>query len=111
MRFAIAGAGAMGRRVPIADAHVGRSTWRGHGAERLGNDVAAARRSSGRNGLRAGHHHRPAPHKSEPGVVEVSPITSSGRSITQLGPPRTGPGSPEHGIDAFTSALSSAGLR
>ena len=33
-------------------------------------------------------------HKPEPGVIDVSPITSSGSSVTQLGPPVAEPGDP-----------------
>jgi 2-dehydropantoate 2-reductase len=42
-------------------------------------------------------------------VIDVSPITTSGSSITQLGPPRTRPAATD-GVAALTSALTAAGL-
>jgi 2-dehydropantoate 2-reductase len=47
--------------------------------------------------------------KPEPGVVDVSPITSSGSSITQLGPPLGTRAVPE-GVDDLATALTEAGL-
>ena len=72
---------------------VGRSTWVATVQNGLGNDIALAA-VLGPERVLPGTTTAGA-HKSEPGVVEVSPITSSGRSITQLGPPRTGHGIPE----------------
>lgn len=47
--------------------------------------------------------------KPKPGVVEVSPITASGGSVTQLGPPRVG--APDGaGLAGLTTALTTAGL-
>jgi 2-dehydropantoate 2-reductase len=47
--------------------------------------------------------------KNRPGVVEVSPITAAGGSLTQLGPPRC-PAFDPAAVEPLTSALTNAGL-
>jgi len=83
------------------------ATWVATIQNGLGNDVAlaavlgAARVLPGTTTAGA--------HKPQPSVVDVSPITSSGQSITQLGPPRVD-AKPAASIDTLTSALTDAGL-
>ena len=48
-------------------------------------------------------------HRPAPGIVDVSPITSAGRSVTQLGRPRAGTAISE-ATDELARALDSAGL-
>jgi 2-dehydropantoate 2-reductase len=86
---------------------VGPATWVATIQNGLGNDAALAA-VLGAECVLPGTTTAGA-HKPQPGVVDVSPITSDGRSITQLGPPRTG-GEPASGIDALTTALTDAGL-
>jgi 2-dehydropantoate 2-reductase len=86
---------------------VGPATWVATIQNGLGNDAALAA-VLGAERVLPGTTTAGA-HKPHPGVVDVSPITSSGRSITQLGPPRTD-GEPAAGIAGLTSALSAAGL-
>jgi 2-dehydropantoate 2-reductase len=86
---------------------VGPATWVATIQNGLGNDAALAA-VLGPERVLPGTTTAGA-HKPQPGVVDVSPITSSGRSITQLGPPRT-EGVPAGGIDSLTSALTEAGL-
>jgi 2-dehydropantoate 2-reductase len=86
---------------------VGPATWVATIQNGLGNDAALAA-VLGAERVLPGTTTAGA-HKPQPGVVDVSPITSSGGSITQLGPPRTG-GEPAAGIDALTTALTDAGL-
>jgi 2-dehydropantoate 2-reductase len=47
--------------------------------------------------------------KREPGIVEVTPITSHGGSITQLGPPAAGAGAPDS-LQLVADALTQSGL-
>jgi 2-dehydropantoate 2-reductase len=86
---------------------VGPSTWIATLQNGLGNDRAlAAVLGPGRvlpGTTTAGAH------RASPGVVDVSPITSEGRSLTQLGPPRGAAGVPE-GVGPLVDALSSSGL-
>jgi len=86
---------------------VGPATWVATIQNGLGNDAALAA-VLGAERVLPGTTTAGA-HKPQPGVVDVSPITSSGRSITQLGPPRT-EGEPTAGIDRLTSVLTEAGL-
>lgn len=85
---------------------VGPDTWVATIQNGLGNDVPLAAVLGAERvlpGTTTAGAFRP-----EPGVVEVSPITSSGQSVTQLGPPRGG--GPTDGVEGFTGALSGAGL-
>lgn len=85
---------------------VGPDTWVATIQNGLGNDAALAA-VLGPDRVLPGTTTAGA-FKPEAGVVEVSPITSSGQSVTQLGPPRSG-GSIE-GVGAVTGALTGAGL-
>ncbi len=82
-------------------------TWVATIQNGLGNDVALAAVLGPERvlpGTTTAGAHRP-----EPGVIDVSAITSSGSSITQLGPPRTGGGIPDD-VDELVDALTRAGL-
>jgi 2-dehydropantoate 2-reductase len=86
---------------------VGPATWVATIQNGLGNDAALAAVLGARRVLPGTT--TAGAHKPQPGVVDISPITSSGRSVTQLGPPRV-EGAPMADIDALTSALTDAGL-
>jgi 2-dehydropantoate 2-reductase len=86
---------------------VGPSTWIATLQNGLGNDRALAA-VLGPDRVLPGTTTAGA-HRASPGVVDVSPITSEGRSLTQLGPPRGAAGVPE-GVGPLVDALSSSGL-
>lgn len=73
----------------------------------LGNDVALAR-VLGPDRIVSGTTTAGA-HRPEPGIVDVSPITSAGRSTTQLGPPSGGAAISGATTD-LADALTAAGL-
>jgi 2-dehydropantoate 2-reductase len=86
---------------------VGRETWVATIQNGLGNDRALALVLPAERVLPGTT--TAGAHRTQPGVVDVSPITSRGASITQLGPPRAGDGD-VGGAQALIDALSGAGL-
>lgn len=83
------------------------TTWVATIQNGLGNDVALARVLPAERVLPGTT--TAGAMKNDPGVIEISPITAVGRSLTQLGPPRTASFDAEQ-VAPLTTALTAAGL-